>query len=59
MGTHIDVVGVGVEIPLERLIGKGIKYDVSHITDRSVEDIDLSLIEGGKFIFFKPIGTDI
>ncbi|WP_028855801.1 cyclase family protein [Psychrilyobacter atlanticus] len=55
MGTHIDVMGVGVEIPLERLIGNGIKYDVSHITDRPVEvkDIDLSLIEGGEFIFFQ------
>lgn len=55
MGTHIDVMGIGVEIPLDRLIGKGIKYDVSHITERPVEitDIDLSLITGGEFIFFQ------
>jgi len=54
-GTHIDVMGVGVELPLERLIGKGVKYDVSHITDRAVteKDIDLSLIKGGEFIFFQ------
>ncbi len=55
MGTHIDVMGVGVELPLERLIGKGIKYDVSQILDRPVEitDVDLSLIEEGEFIFFQ------
>ena len=54
MGTHIDVMGVGVEIPLERLIGKGVKYDVSNIIDRPIEikDVDLSLIKGGEFIFF-------
>ncbi len=47
--------GVGVKIPLRRLIGKGIKYYVSHIKDRPVEigDVDLSLIEGGEFIFFQ------
>lgn len=54
-GTHIDVMGVGVELPLERLIGKGIKFDVSHIRDRAVEveDVDLSIIKGGEFIFFQ------
>lgn len=54
-GTHIDVMGVGVELPLDRLIGKGIKYDVSHILERPVEagDIDLSLIDGGEYIFFQ------
>ena len=53
-GTHIDVMGIGVGLPLERLIGKGIKFDVSHIRDRAVEieDVDLSLIKGGEFIFF-------
>ena len=55
MGTHIDVMGVGVDLPLERLIGSGIKYDISHITDRPIakSDIDLSLIKGGEFIFFQ------
>jgi len=55
MGTHIDVMGIGVEIPLERLIGKGVKYDVSNIIDRPIEikDVDLSLIKGGEFIFFQ------
>ncbi|WP_319203360.1 cyclase family protein [uncultured Ilyobacter sp.] len=54
-GTHIDVMSIGVEIPLERLIGKGIKYDISHIEGRTVEveDIDLSLIKGGEYIFFQ------
>ena len=54
-GTHIDVMGVGIEIPLRRLIGKGIKYDVSQIKDRPVEigDVDLSLVEGGEFVFFQ------
>lgn len=54
-GTHIDVMGIGVELPLERLIGNGIKFDVSHIRDRAAEegDVDLSLIKGGEFIFFQ------
>lgn len=55
MGTHIDVMGVGLELPLERLIGRGVKFDVSNITDRpvEVEDIDISIIEGGEYVFFQ------
>lgn len=55
MGTHIDVMGIDVELELERLIGKGVKFDISHITDRPVEtyDVDLSQIRGGEFVFFQ------
>ena len=55
MGTHIDVMSSEVVLENERLIGTGIKFDVSHIVDRPVEleDIDLSLVEKGKFIFFQ------
>ena len=28
-GTHIDLMGIGVELSLDRLISKGIKYDNS------------------------------
>ena len=55
MGTHIDVMSSEVILENERLIGTGIKFDVSNIVDRPVEleDIDLSLVEKGKFIFFQ------
>lgn len=60
MGTHIDVMGVAVDIPLERLIGRGVKYDVRHIKDRPIveSDVDLSLIKGGEYIFFQT-GWDV
>lgn len=55
MGTHIDVMSSEVILENERLIGTGIKFDVSHIVDRPVElnDLDLSLVEEGKFVFFQ------
>lgn len=55
MGTHIDVMGADVVLENERLIAPGIKFDVSHITDRPVVlgDIDTSLVKEGHFIFFQ------
>lgn len=55
MGTHIDVMASGVFLENERLIGEGIKFDVSHITDRAVElsDLNLSLVKEGVFVFFQ------
>lgn len=55
MGTHIDVMGEGVEIEPERLIAQGIKFNVSHIVDRAItlEDLDLSRIKEGVYVFFQ------
>ncbi|MCT4543162.1 MAG: cyclase family protein [Vallitalea sp.] len=55
MGTHIDVMSKDVVLENERLISPGIKFDVSHITDRPVElkDLDVSLIKEGLFVFFQ------
>lgn len=55
MGTHIDVMGENVDLGNERLIGKGIKFDVSNITNREVKltDLDLSQIKEGYFVFFQ------
>lgn len=54
MGTHIDVMGIDIELPLDRYIGKGIVFDVSSVRGREVvlEDVDLSRIKGGEFVFF-------
>ncbi|MBU3810391.1 MAG: cyclase family protein [Candidatus Niameybacter stercoravium] len=54
MGTHIDVMAADVDIELERLIAPGIKFDVSHITDRQImlEDLDLSRVREGVYVFF-------
>ena len=45
MGTHIDVMNPDVVIENERLIGEGIKFDVSHIPNKVIKlkDLDLSL----------------
>lgn len=53
-GTHIDTMSV-IEIELDRLIRKGIKFDVSHIENRPIElrDLDLSMIEEGIYVFFQ------
>ncbi|MCY6370924.1 cyclase family protein [Clostridium ganghwense] len=55
MGTHIDVMSSDVVLENERLISPGIKFDVSHITDRPVElnDLDVSHIKEGHFVFFQ------
>lgn len=44
MGTHIDVMNPDVVIENERLIGEGIKFDVSHIPNKVIKlkDLDLS-----------------
>lgn len=55
MGTHIDVMEKDVVIENERLIGKGIKFDISQLTDRKIElyDLDLSKIKEGVYVFFQ------
>jgi len=55
MGTHIDVMGKDVVLENDRLIASGIKFDVSHIIDRSVEidDLDFSEVKEGDFVFFQ------
>lgn len=55
LGTHLDMMGIDIEIPLHRLISKGIKYNVTHITDRAIQlkDLDLTLIKEGLFVFFQ------
>ena len=55
MGTHIDVINTDVVIENERLIGEGIKFDVSHITNKVIilKDLDLSLIKEGIYVFFQ------
>ncbi len=55
MGTHIDVMSKDIELPNERLIAPGIKFDVSHIIDRPVEldDLELSQVKEGHFVFFQ------
>lgn len=37
MGTHIDVMNPDVVIENERLIGEGIKFDVSHIPNKVIK----------------------
>ncbi|WP_066869237.1 cyclase family protein [Clostridium mediterraneense] len=55
MGTHIDVMSEKNILETERLIADGIKFDVSHITNRAItlEDLDLSLVKEGVFVFFQ------
>lgn len=55
MGTHIDVMGADVIIETERLISTGVKFDVSHISDRKIvlEDLDVSIVKEGIFVFFQ------
>lgn len=55
MGTHIDVMSSKVNLSNDRLIGFGIKFDVSHIIDRPIKlgDIDTSMIKKGLFVFFQ------
>lgn len=55
MGTHIDVMGEDVLIENERLISKGIKFDVSHIVDREIKlsDLDIKRIKEGVYVFFQ------
>lgn len=55
MGTHIDVMSSDAYISEDRLIAEGIKFDVSHITDREVtlEDLDLSIVKEGVYVFFQ------
>ena len=55
MGTHIDVMNPDVVIENERLIGEGIKFDVSHIPNKVIKlkDLDLSLIKEGVYVFFQ------
>lgn len=55
MGTHIDIMRAGTEIPPDRLIGEGIRFDVSHCPGSIVEmaDLDLSLVKTGVFVFFQ------
>ena len=54
MGTHIDVMGADIVIENERLIGSGIKFDVSNIVDRPItlNDLDLSYVKEGEYVFF-------
>lgn len=54
MGTHIDTMG-SVNIEPSRMIGKGVKYDVSNATDKVIglDCIDLSLIEEGCYVLFQ------
>lgn len=55
MGTHIDVISEENILETERLIADGIKFDVSHITDRviTLKDLELSLVKEGVFVFFQ------
>ena len=55
MGTHIDVMEKDILIENERLIGEGIKFDVSSVTDKPVtlNDLDLSLVKEGVYVFFQ------
>lgn len=55
MGTHIDVMGEDVIIENERLIGNGIKFDVSNIIDRPVmiDDVNLSIVKEDDYVFFQ------
>ena len=55
MGTHIDVMGADVVIENERLIGEGIKFDVSNVSEKEIKlkDLDLSLIKEGVYVFFQ------
>lgn len=55
MGTHIDVMSVDVELENERLMSSGIKFDISHISDRPIQldDLDISQVKEGHFVFFQ------
>jgi len=55
LGTHIDAVETDVIIEKERLIGPGVKLDISDIIGRPVilKDIETSLIKEGVYIFFQ------
>ncbi|MCT4508699.1 MAG: cyclase family protein [Tepidibacter sp.] len=55
MGTHIDVMSKDVVLENERLISSGIKFDVSHITDRPIEinDLNFEKVKEGDFVFFQ------
>lgn len=55
MGTHIDVMGADIVIENDRLIGTGIKLDVSSIIDRPItlNDLDLSYVKEGVYVFFQ------
>ncbi|VYU64636.1 hypothetical protein [Clostridium tertium] len=55
MGTHIDVMSAEAYVSEDRLVAEGIKFDVSHITDREVtlEDLDLSIVKEGVYVFFQ------
>lgn len=55
MGTHIDTIALNTDMPLERLIGLGTKFDVSHLNKSVIEldDLDLSLPIKDRFIFFQ------
>lgn len=55
MGTHIDVMSTDVIIENDRLISEGVKFDVSNITDRSIEldDLELSRIKEGVYVLFQ------
>lgn len=55
MGTHIDVMNTDIIIENDRLISKGVKFDVSNITDRAIEldDLELSRIKEGVYVLFQ------
>jgi kynurenine formamidase len=52
LGTHFDV--MNKQFPLENLRRPGLVFDVSGRSNRDVdlEDIDISIIEGGMFVAF-------
>lgn len=52
MGTHFDV--MNKEFPLEYVERKGIVFDVSGITDRDIDeiDIDLNIVKKDMFVAF-------
>lgn len=55
MGTHIDVIKKNVDLPLNRLVCNGVKFDVSHVTDRPIQldDLNLDIPLKDKFVFFQ------
>ena len=56
MGTHIDVMNPDVVIENERLIGEGIKFDVSHVPNKVIKlkDSEIS-IEVIKYLVDKNV----
>lgn len=52
MGTHIDTINA-VDIPIEKLVTKGIKYDVRDIDKVKIQHIDVNRAEEGNFVFFQ------